>query len=485
MARRRATFGQRNTISQGLASTRPVRYDVDKTDAQEIAEAGEESAAHRAKMRLEGGIGKKTAPDKGKASLHVLEIKDEVVAKILEQIDVTEVAKLTRDELVNEVELIIAEVVGELKVLLNHNEQIELVRMCLNEMLGLGPLEPLLDQEDVTDILVNGAKQVYVERGGKLELTNINFRDDEHVMNLASRIVTQVGRRIDRASPLVDARLKDGSRVNVIVPPLAIKGPTISIRKFSKKPIHLEQMVKQGNVSKDMATVLKIAAACRLNIVISGGTGSGKTTLLNALSALIDPGERIVTIEDAAELQLQQPHVVSLETRPANLEGEGEITIRDLVRNALRMRPDRIVLGEIRGAEAIDMLQAMNTGHDGSMSTLHANRPREALTRLENMVNMSNMNLSSLAIRSQIAEAVNLVIQISRMRDGMRRVTGISEITGLEGEIIVMQDLFNYHYESEDEHGMLVGTFETTGMRPAMFEKARYYGLEQALMRAM
>jgi pilus assembly protein CpaF len=324
-----------------------------------------------------------------------------------------------------------------------------------------------------------------VERKGKLELTDITFRDNSHVMSVATRIVTQVGRRIDESSPLVDARLLDGSRVNIIVPPLAIDGPSISIRKYSKKSITLDVMARQANVSAAMAAVLKIAARSRLNILISGGTGSGKTTLLNAMSQMIDPTERIVTIEDAAELQLQQPHVVRLETRPPNLEGRGEISMRDLLKNALRMRPDRIILGEIRSSEALDMLQAMNTGHDGSLSTIHANRPREALTRLENLVGMAGIQLPAKAVRQQIAAAVHLILQISRMRDGVRRVTSVTEIVGMEGDVITTQDLFTYQYEGELPDGRLKGTFNSSGLRPHFITRAEYYGLDQALVEAM
>jgi pilus assembly protein CpaF len=352
-------------------------------------------------------------------------------------------------------------------------------------MLGLGPLEPVLADDTVTDIMVNGPKQVYVERRGKLELTDVTFRDNAHVMSIATRIVTQVGRRIDESTPLVDARLQDGSRVNIITPPLAIDGPSISIRKFSKKTITLDVMARQQNVSPPMATVLKIASRSRLNILISGGTGSGKTTLLNAMSQMIDPGERIVTIEDAAELQLQQPHVVRLETRPANLEGKGEITMRDLVKNALRMRPDRIILGEIRDGAALDMLQAMNTGHDGSLSTIHANRPREALTRLENMVGMAGVQLPARAIRQQIAAAVHLIVQISRMRDGIRRITSITEIIGMEGDIITTQDLFTYQFEGELPDGKLKGSFPSSGLRPHFTARAEYFGLDRALVEAI
>ncbi len=341
-------------------------------------------------------------PDEARLRQHerIHTIKGRVMPLLMERMDVSVAARLTSVELEVQVRAMVAEIQTELKLQLNGNEQLQIVRLIVDDMVGLGPLEPLLADEAVTDIMVNGPKQIYIERKGKLDLTDVTFRDNEHVLHVAQRIVTRIGRRVDESSPLVDARLPDGSRVNIIIPPLAIDGPSISIRKFAKRQITLDMMAKQNNISETLATVLKIASRCRMNILISGGTGSGKTTLLNAMSRLIDHGERIVTIEDAAELQLQQPHVVRLETRPASIEGSGEINMRDLVKNALRMRPDRIILGEVRGAEAIDMLQAMNTGHDGSMSTLHANTPREALTRLENMVAMSAMRLPNQAVRA-------------------------------------------------------------------------------------
>ena len=403
----------------------------------------------------------------------------------IQRIDTEVAAKLERDELARQLTDVVSEIIVELKLQLNHAEQRQLVTLLLDDMLGLGPIEPLLGDEGITDIMVNGPKRVYVERKGKLELTDVTFRDNGHVMSVATRIVTQVGRRIDESSPLVDARLMDGSRVNIIVPPLAIDGPSISIRKYSKKSITLDVMSRQSNISAAMASVLKIAARSRLNILISGGTGSGKTTLLNAMSQMIDPTERIVTIEDAAELQLQQPHVVRLETRPANLEGKGEISMRDLLKNALRMRPDRIILGEIRSSEALDMLQAMNTGHDGSLSTIHANRPREALTRLENLVGMAGIQLPAKAVRQQIAAAVHLILQISRMRDGIRRVTSVTEIVGMEGDVITTQELFAYQYEGELPDGRLKGSFNSAGLRPHFITRAEYYGLDQALVEAM
>ncbi|HVA13698.1 MAG TPA: CpaF family protein [Stellaceae bacterium] len=403
----------------------------------------------------------------------------------IQRIDTEVAAKLEREELARQLTDVVSEIIVELKLQLNHAEQRQLVTLLLDDMLGLGPIEPLLGDEGITDIMVNGPKRVYVERKGKLELTDITFRDNAHVMSVATRIVTQIGRRVDESTPLVDARLMDGSRVNIIVPPLAIDGPSISIRKYSKKSITLDVMARQANISSAMGSVLKIAARSRLNILISGGTGSGKTTLLNAMSQMIDPTERIVTIEDAAELQLQQPHVVRLETRPANLEGRGEITMRDLLKNALRMRPDRIILGEIRSSEALDMLQAMNTGHDGSLSTIHANRPREALTRLENLVGMAGIQLPAKAVRQQIAAAVHLILQISRMRDGIRRVTSVTEIVGMEGDVITTQDLFTYQYEGELPDGRLKGSFLSSGMRPHFITRAEYYGLDQALSEAM
>jgi len=415
----------------------------------------------------------------------VLAAKAKVQPILMERIDVAKASLLPRPELARQVGDIVGDILAEERMQLNQVEQRDLVTTLLNDMLGLGPLEPLLADESVTDIMVNGPKQVYVERKGRLELSGVSFVDDAHVMNIATRIVTQVGRRVDESTPLVDARLADGSRVNIIIPPLAIDGPTISIRKFSKKKITLDVMERQKNLSPAMATVLKIASRCRLNILISGGTGSGKTTLLNAMSRMIDHGERIVTIEDAAELQLQQPHVVRLETRPPNLEGGGEITQRELVKNTLRMRPDRIILGEIRAGEALDMLQAMNTGHDGSMCTIHANRPREALTRLENMVAMAGVKLPNEAVRAQIAGAINLIVQIARMRDGVRRVTQISEVVGMEGEMVTMQDLFTFEYEGEDADGKLFGTFRPSGLRPHFLPRAQYYGLDRALIEAV
>ena len=412
-------------------------------------------------------------------------VKDQLQPLVLERIDVSVAAKMSREQLSHELTPLCDDLLREKKMTLNGSERQELVSRMLDDMLGLGPLEPLLRDETISEIMVNGPKQIYIEQKGKLQLSDVTFRDNAHAQAIATRIVTAIGRRIDESSPLCDARLADGSRVNIIIPPLAIDGAAITIRKFSKKKITLDKMIEFGSMSVQMATILRIAARSRCNIIISGGTGSGKTTLLNALSQMIDHGERVVTIEDAAELQLQQPHVVRLERRPANLEGDGEITIRDLLKNALRMRPDRIIVGECRGGEAIDMLQAMNTGHDGSMSTVHANRPREALMRLENMVGLGGANLAPRAVRTQVASAVDMIVQVSRMRDGGRRITYISEIVGMEGEVVTMQDLFTTDVVGELPNGKLKVDFKYHNVRPAFLPKAQYYGLERQLMETL
>jgi pilus assembly protein CpaF len=425
------------------------------------------------------------APEKSTSGLSrskVEQARRAVQPLVMSRIDLAAAVSLPRTELVRQLEGVVGELLVEHRIQLNRPEQSDLVYQIVNDMMGLGPLEPLLEDDTITDIMINGPKQVYIEKKGKLDLSGVTFEDNAHLLNICNRIVSRVGRRVDEASPICDARLLDGSRVNIIIPPLAIDGPSVSIRKFGKRQIGFDQMVQQGNISPAMATVLRVASRCRLNLVVSGGTGSGKTTLLNALSGMIDNGERVVTIEDAAELRMQQPHVVRLETRPANLEGNGEVSMRDLVKNALRMRPDRIILGEVRGPEAIDLLQAMNTGHDGSMGTLHANRPREALTRLENMVTMGQSNLPPKAIRSQIAGSLQLIVQISRMRDGVRRITHITEVIGMEGEVVITQDLFTYEFKGEAADGTLSGSFKSSGLRPHFLPRAAYYGLDKVLM---
>jgi pilus assembly protein CpaF len=416
------------------------------------------------------------------SSIH--RIKEQVLPRLLERVDPEAAATLSKDELAEEFRPIIHEVLAELKLTLNRREQFALEKVLVDELLGLGPLEELLADPNVSDIMVNGPEQTFIERKGKLELANIQFRDEEHLFQIAQRICNSVGRRVDQTTPLADARLKDGSRVNVIVPPLSLRGTAISIRKFSAKPITLDMMAGFGSMSQKMATALKIAGACRFNIVISGGTGSGKTTMLNALSKMIDPGERVLTIEDAAELRLQQPHWLPLETRPPNLEGQGEITIRDLVKNALRMRPDRIILGEIRGSECFDLLSAMNTGHDGSMCTLHSNSPRECLGRMENMVMMGDIKIPKEAISRQIADSVDMIVQVKRLRDGSRRVTNITEVIGMEGPVIVTQELFKFEYLDETADGKIVGEYRSMGLRPYTLDKARQFGFDQAMLEA-
>ncbi|WP_416233204.1 CpaF family protein [Castellaniella sp.] len=404
---------------------------------------------------------------------------------VFSSIDAAKAADQKHETVQREVDAIIRDTVRTENLPVTLSEQRLMGQEILHDMFGVGPIEPLLQDDSVTDIMVNGPDQVFVERYGKLELTPLKFRDNAHVINVAQRIASTVGRRVDETSPMVDARLQDGSRVNVVLPPLAIDGASISIRKFSRRDLTLARLAARGSLSGAMSRVLEIAAACRMNMVVSGGTGSGKTTLLNALSRHISAHERIVTIEDAAELQLQQPHVVRLETRLPNLEGTGQVTQGDLVRNALRMRPDRIILGETRGQEALDVLQAMNTGHDGSMTTLHSNSPRDALSRLESMVMMANGNLPLFTIRRQIASAVNLIIQVERMRDGTRKVTSIAEVAGMEGDVIVTQDLFHFSYDASSFDEEVRGSFDSTGLRPIFADRARYFGMENALIEAM
>jgi len=405
--------------------------------------------------------------------------------RVLKQIDPTVAAELSSAALQRQLEQLIDQIADEERLELSKREQERLAEELTNDMTGYGPLEPLLRDDAVTDIMVNSPNRVFVERRGKLELTEVRFRDAEHIATIARRIASQIGRRIDEASPMVDARLRDGSRVNAVFPPLAVDSPCLSIRKFARKRLDFAGLTANGSISRGFAELLGIAARCRLNILVSGGTGSGKTTLLNAMSQLIDPTERIITIEDAAELQLQQPHVLRLETRPASLEGTGQISQRDLVRNALRMRPDRIIVGEVRGDEAFDMLQAMNTGHDGSISTVHANSARDALARVENMVLMGQFGLPARAIRTQIASAIHLIVQVERMRDGVRRVVQLAEICGMEGEVVTMNDVVRFEFEREDKHGQIHGRYNASGLRPTFTDRLRFYGLNDAWMTAL
>jgi pilus assembly protein CpaF len=413
------------------------------------------------------------------------ELKERIRTVLLSRIDPTVAGRIPRAALRREVAKLVNEIATEDRVQLNKLEEMALAADLSDDMVGLGPLEPFLDDEDITDILANGPSDIYVERNGKLEKTAARFRDAQHLAGIAQRIATAIGRRIDEASPMVDARLADGSRVNIVLPPLVLNGGSISIRKFPKRSLTLDMMVRQQNLSPEVARLLEIAARSRLNMLISGGTGSGKTTLLNAVSQHIDCDERVITVEDAVELRLQQPHVVQMETRPPNIEGVGQVAQRELVRNALRMRPDRIIVGEVRGAEAFDMLQAMNTGHDGSMSTVHANSPRDALYRVENMVMMANLSLPLRAIRMQIASAVNLIVHIERMRDGIRRVLSIAEIAGMEGEIITIRELFGFQCRAERLSGGIQGSFESMRMRPDFTVRAARFGLERDLLDAL
>jgi pilus assembly protein CpaF len=403
----------------------------------------------------------------------------------LARLEPSAIAGMSSEHLTDDIEHLISEIATQRRVQLNGREQRELAEDLVHDILGLGPLEPLLADDSINDIMVNGPHKIFVERRGKVFLSNARFRDTGHLINVCQRIAAGIGRRIDEASPMVDARLKDGSRVNIVFPPLALDGPYVSIRKFGKKVMDFAQLVGFGALTPQVARILELASRARLNIIISGGTGSGKTTLMNALSRLIDAGERVVTVEDAAELQLQQPHVVRLETRPSSLEGRGEVNQRDLVRNALRMRPDRIIIGEVRGGEAFDMLQAMNTGHDGSMSTIHANTTRDALARIENMVQMGSMGLPSHAIRMQIVSSVDLLIQIERHRDGGRRITQVTEVCGIEGDMILMNDIFQFELRGEGPDGRLVGEYRVNRMPPSFQERLVYFGLGRAWAAAL
>jgi pilus assembly protein CpaF len=410
------------------------------------------------------------------------ELKEQIRTALMSRIDPSVAGRIARRTLKAEITKLVSEIATEQRIQLNELEEATLAAELTDDMVGLGPLEPFLEDDDVTDVLVNGPFDVFVERRGKLERTTARFRDAQHLVSVAQRIAAAVGRRIDEASPMVDARLADGSRVNIVLPPLVLNGGTISIRKFPKRSLTLDAMVRLHNLSPELAHLLQVAARARLNILISGGTGSGKTTLLNAVSQHIDTTERIITIEDAVELRLQQPHVVQMETRPPNIEGAGHIPQRELVRNALRMRPDRIIVGEVRGPEAFDMLQAMNTGHDGSMTTVHANSPRDALYRVENMVMMANLSLPLRAIRMQVASALNLVVHIERMRDGVRRVQNVAEIAGMEGDVITARELFSFRYIGEKRDGTIDGIFESTRMRPDFVSRAARYGLDGELL---
>jgi pilus assembly protein CpaF len=405
-------------------------------------------------------------------------VKKQVHARLLETLDLVQARRMPREQLLSECSRRVDQLLGEQKCPISAPEKQKLLREVMDEIFGLGPVEELLRDPLITDILVNGPHLIYVEKQGRLEETDLRFRDDEHLILVIQRIAARVGRRIDESSPMLDARLADGSRVNAIIPPLSLQGPAMSIRRFGKIPFDISRLIEVSAITQDMADFLAACVRCRMNILISGGTGSGKTTLLNVLSKWIPAGERVVTIEDAAELQLQRKHVVQLETRPPNIESKGEVTQRDLLRNSLRMRPDRIIIGEVRGAEALDMLQAMNTGHDGSMTTVHANSPRDAVRRIENMVSMAGLNFPVQAIRQQMASAIHLLVQVARLTGGKRKILSISEVTGMEGDTFCMQELFRFKQSGVDEDGNAVGHFEACGVRPQLMERILAEGIK-------
>ena len=408
---------------------------------------------------------------------HYHELKDRLHQRVVELLDLNALSTMSPEMVRNQLTKLIEQLLQQETLPLNQRERAQITQDILHEVLGLGPLEPLLADTSINDILVNGHKHVFVERSGRLELTPVRFKDDAHLMKIIEKIVSRVGRRIDESVPMVDARLADGSRVNAIIPPLAIDGPSLSIRKFSKDPLQLYHLVDKRSLTPEIGEFLKAIVQARLNVLISGGTGTGKTTLLNIMSGFIPNNERIVTIEDAAELQLRQDHVVRLETRPANIEGRGEIAQRELVKNALRMRPDRIILGEVRGAESIDMLQAMNTGHDGSLTTVHANSARDALTRIETLVSMAGFNLAAKAMRHYVSSALDVIIQIARMSDGTRKLISLQEVVGMEGELITLQELFVFQQTGLDENRKVKGRFKATGVRPTFYERIAAKGV--------
>ena len=486
-------FGKRTSFggnTPGVGETpRPVpsaapRADVTASPAP--ARRASDSDAMAARMRGGDEVVDVRAPADAARDKEYFHTKSAIFNALIDSIDLSQLATMDQDAAREEIRDIVAEIIALKSIIMSISEQEDLLEDICNDVLGYGPLEPLLARDDIADIMVNGSQKCYIEVAGKVRLTNVRFRDDAHLMNVCQRIVSQVGRRVDESSPICDARLPDGSRVNVIAPPLAIDGAALTIRKFKKDKLTLQQLVKYNSISPEGAEVLRILGRVRANVLISGGTGSGKTTLLNCLTAFIEKDERVITCEDSAELQLQQPHVVRLETRPPNLEGEGEITMRDLIKNCLRMRPERIIVGEVRGPESFDLLQAMNTGHDGSMGTLHANSPREALSRLESMITMGGYSLPSRTIREMITSSIDVVVQAARLRDGSRRITHITEILGMEGDVIVTQDIFLYDIMGEDSNGMLVGKHRSTGItKPQFAERARYFNEEANLVEAL
>lgn len=487
-------FGKRGSVNSGQvaqasgALAKPSAAPVPKPMAskpvnmpanEELNSPKKEAAKPAAPMAQAPAAAKAATPRK---SENYYDVKTTVFNALIDTIDLTQLANLNNDAAREEIRDIVGEILAIQNVVMPISEQEELIEDICNDVLGYGPLEPLLARDDIADIMINGAHDCFIEVDGKVEQSAVRFTDNMQLLNICQRIVSQVGRRVDESSPICDARLPDGSRVNVIVPPLALQGPTMTIRKFKKDRLTLEQLVDFKAITPDGKEVLEIIGKCRCNVLVSGGTGSGKTTLLNCLTAYVDKDERVITCEDSAELQLQQPHVVRLETRPANLEGEGEISMRDLVKNCLRMRPDRIIVGEVRGPEAFDLLQAMNTGHDGSMGTLHSNSPREAISRMESMILMGGFALPAKTIREMIVGSVDVIVQAARLRDGSRKITRITEVIGMEGDVPTLQDIFVYDITGEDENGKIVGRHRSTGVtRPRFYERAQYYGEDRRL----
>ncbi len=478
-------FGKRSETGQApekaVVSADPL---TDQPASQRVTESSTTAPVPVAKAVAKPAA--EPVPQAAKKTDEYYDVKTQIFGALIDTIDLSQLAKMDSEQAREEIRDIVNDIITVKNVVLSISEQEELLEDICNDVLGYGPLEPLLARDDISDIMVNGAGTTFIEVEGKVQETSVRFRDNAQLLNVCQRIVSQVGRRVDESSPICDARLPDGSRVNVIAPPLAIDGAALTIRKFKKDKLTLDQLVQFGSITPEGATMLQIIGRVRCNVLISGGTGSGKTTLLNCLTRYIDTDERIITCEDAAELQLQQPHVVRLESRPPNLEGEGEVTMRDLVKNCLRMRPERIIVGEVRGPEAFDLLQAMNTGHDGSMGTLHANSPREAMSRIESMITMGGYSLPSKTIREMIVSSIDVIVQAARLRDGSRRITHITEVLGMEGDVIITQDLFVYEMIGEDENGRVIGRHRSTGIgRPAFWERARYYNEEQRLAAAI
>lgn len=478
-------FGKEQALKPASPSSvevaeKPMPVPEPKETVRPAAPKPAKAPASQGKIELEV-----KAPRKSDAarSENYYDVKTTVFNALIDTIDLTQLANLNNDAAREEIRDIVGEILAIQNVVMPISEQEDLIEDICNDVLGYGPLEPLLARDDIADIMINGANDTFIEVDGKVEHSPIRFTDNMQLLNICQRIVSQVGRRVDESSPICDARLPDGSRVNVIVPPLALEGPTMTIRKFKKDRLTLNQLVDFGAITPEGKEVLEIIGHCRCNVVVSGGTGSGKTTLLNCLTAYVDQDERVITCEDSAELQLQQPHVVRLETRPPNLEGEGEITMRDLVKNCLRMRPDRIIVGEVRGPEAFDLLQAMNTGHDGSMGTLHSNSPREAISRLESMILMGGFALPAKTIREMIVGSVDVIVQAARLRDGSRKITRVTEVVGMEGDVPTLQDIFVYEILGETEDGKILGRHRSTGItRPKFYERAQYFNEDRRLV---